>query len=121
MLFLLNTMIVEVAVPEVHLRQRWRAMGCGEPTSLRAQDAIDFVTQRILEARKAGRRLDADEAKDLAALVVAKTGANSLMLKPTASGGFEPRLRDLPYMVLETYRKGAANDRKPGLRQRVGA
>ncbi|MEM6536018.1 MAG: hypothetical protein AAGA24_04515 [Pseudomonadota bacterium] len=121
MLFLLNTMIVEVAVPEMHLRQRWRAMGCGEPTELRAQDAIDFVTKRIVAARKAGVAIDAETAKDLSALVVAKTGANSLMLKPTAGGGVEPRLRDLPHMVLETYRRGAANDTKSVVRLRADA
>ncbi len=110
MLFLLNTKIVEVAVPEMHLRQRWRAMGCGEPQTLRAQDAIGFVSQRLNTVMQAGHELDDDSARDLAALVIAKTGANSLTLKPTPSGDYEPRLRDLPQLVLETYRRGADND-----------
>jgi len=47
---------------------------------------------------------------DIAALIIAKTGANSLIMKPTASGGVEPSLRDIPPLVLETYLRGAAND-----------
>lgn len=110
MLFLLNTTIVELPVPELHLRQRWRGMGCGDPASLRAQDAISFVTERLVDLHRSSRALDNETAQDLASLVIAKTGANSLTLKPTASGRFEPRLRDMPKLVLETYARGAAND-----------
>lgn len=119
MLFLLNTTIVDVAVPEIHLSQRWRAIGCGEPSSLRAQDAISFVVNQMNIEREAGRQIDDVLAKDLAALIITKTGANSLIIKPVASGGVEPRLRNLPPLVLETYRRGADND-APG-RVRAGA
>lgn len=110
MLFLLNDMIVDIAVPEMHLQQRWRDMGCGDPRTLRAQDAISFVQDKIVKSQTSGRQLDDAAARDIASLIIAKTGANSLILKPTVSGVLEPRLRDLPALVLETYARGAAND-----------
>ena len=113
MLFLLNDRIVEVAAPESWVQHRWRALGCPDPRELRAQDAIDFVTDQVSQHNRAGYELSDDKARDLAALIIAKTGANSLILRPTASGGFEPHLRDIPLMVLETYQRGAANDGGP--------
>ncbi len=113
MLFLLNDMIVEVAVPEMHLQQRWREIGCGDPSVLRAQDAIGFVQGKVADHYAGKNKLSEDMARDMAALIITKTGANSLILKPTASGALEPRLRDLPIPVLETYQRGAANDGAP--------
>lgn len=111
MLFLLNDKVIEIEMPETHLMQRRREIGCGDPRNLRAQQAVEFAVQRFVSLRRAG----ADEVlagqKDIAALIIAKTGANSLILKPNAAGGFEPRLRDVPPLVLETYQRGAANDR----------
>ncbi len=111
MLFLLNDHIIELASPEAHLMRRWREMGCGDPRTLRAQDAIEYAKSEVEGFARSGKLLDAQTLSDLAALVVAKTGANSLILKPTASGRLEPRLRTLPQIVLETYQRGAANDR----------
>ena len=71
-----------------------------------AQEAIDFAASYVGSLRD----IDEDTALDVAALIISKTGANNLTLKPTASGRLEPRLRDLPQMVLETYQRGAAND-----------
>ncbi|MEO0550065.1 MAG: hypothetical protein AAFZ91_09095 [Pseudomonadota bacterium] len=110
MLFLLNDVIVEIDRPEVHLQSVWRDMGCGDPRGMRAQDAVEFVQQKMRDSLQSGEALNNELASNLAALIVAKTGANSLIFKPTASGGLEPRLRHVPTMVLETYRKGAANE-----------
>lgn len=121
MLFLLNTTLVAVAVPEMHLRQRWRTMGCGDPDTLRAQDAISFVVSKMMAQSGPNTDIDSELARDLAALIISKTGANSLILKPTPSGGLEPRLRDLPRMVLETYQRGAANDVVASPRERQNA
>lgn len=107
MLFLLNTQIVELASPELRLLRRWRKIGCGDPTALRAQDAIGFVAQKVHEASRSHMVLDDSLARDLAALVVAKTGANCLQLRPAPNGQLEPRLRTVPLAVLETYRRGA--------------
>ncbi|MEM7639957.1 MAG: hypothetical protein AAGA89_05180 [Pseudomonadota bacterium] len=111
MLFLLNDTVIEIDAPEAHLMQRWRAIGCGDPRQLRAQQAIEVAIERFAA-------LDAETPEDqvlyktdIAALVIARTGANSLILKPSATGGYEPRLRDVPTLVLEAYQRGAANDR----------
>ncbi|MDJ0922625.1 MAG: hypothetical protein QNI84_15965 [Henriciella sp.] len=106
MLFLLNDMIVEIDQPELHLQTVWRSMGCPDPRGMRAQDAVEFVQKKLA----GGYPLNADEARNFAALIVAKTGANSLIFKPTASGTLEPRLRHVPTLVLDTYRRGAANE-----------
>ncbi len=117
MLFLLNDTVIEIEMPETHLMQRRREIGCGDPRHLRAQQAVEFAVERFVSLRTA----EADEAlagqKDIAALIIAKTGANSLILKPNAAGGYEPRLRDVPSLVLEAYQRGAANDR--GQRRRA--
>jgi len=111
MLFLLNDKVIEIETPEMHLMQRRREIGCGDPRNLRAQQAVEFAIQRYSSLRDAAAEdVDAGQ-KDIAALIIAKTGANSLILKPNAAGGFEPRLRDVPALVLETYQRGAANDR----------
>lgn len=110
MLFLLNDRITDVAVPEMHLQQRWRDMGCGDPYRMKAQDAIEFAESRIAHHLFSQTSMDDDEVRDLAAMIIAKTGANCFILKPTPSGEFEPRLQHMPTMVLETYMRGAAND-----------
>ena len=110
MLFLLNDKVIEVEAPEARVMQRWREMGCGDPRQLRAQEAVEFVKHQFEAAKGNSHAADQDTWQDIAALIIAKTGANSLILKPTAGGGLEPRLRDVPPLVLETYKRGAAND-----------
>lgn len=117
MLFLLNDKVIEIDAPEAHLMHRRREIGCGDPRQLRAQQAVEAAVQRYAGM---GGSDDVDASmiqRDIAALIIAKTGANSLILKPNAAGGFEPRLRDVPPLVLETYQRGAANDR--GRRKRA--
>ena len=112
MLFLLNDKVIEIGAPEAHLLERWRDIGCGDPRLLRAQDAVEFAAQHFLNF---ARDTEADHelvAVDIAALIIAKTGANCLILKPNPAGSYEPRLRDVPPLVLETYLRGAANDRE---------
>ena len=107
---MLNHRVLQIEAPEALLLERWRTMGCGDPRTLRAQQAIDFVTQRFTELMPEPEELHTEQYRELAALIVAKTGANSLIFKPTASGRLEPRLQDLPQIVLQTYLRGAAND-----------
>lgn len=108
MLFLLNDHIVEIEIPEAHLHRRWRAIGCGNPHELRPQDAIEHVSHAMSEALRSGQTPNAMALQDYAALIMAKTGANSLILKPRADGSLEPRLQNVPNMVLETYQRGTA-------------
>jgi hypothetical protein len=115
MLFLLNDTVIEIDAPEAHLMQRWRAIGCGDPRQLRAQQAVTCAVERFASLKHANSEERTLGQFYIAALIVSKTGANSLILKPNAAGGYEPRLRDVPALVLETYMRGAANDR--GVRQ----
>jgi len=111
MLFLLNDKVIEINAPEAHLMQRWRTIGCGDPRTLRAQDAVEAAMQTYRALPGPINEADPEALKDIAGLIIAKTGANCLILKPTAAGGYDPRLRDVPPLVLETYQRGAANDR----------
>jgi hypothetical protein len=117
MLFLLNDTVIELDAPEAHLLARWRDMGCGDPRQLRAQHAVAFAVDRFADLLSADEDMMQLGQRDIAALIIAKTGANSLILKPSANGNYEPRLRDVPALVLEAYQRGAANDR--GERQRA--
>jgi len=110
MLFLLNDRVVELDAPEARVSGRWREIGCGDPRELRALEAVDFVKSKA-QSLLDGSVADDEMLKDLAALIVSKTGANSFILKPTPSGMVEARLSNIPDLVLETYRAGAANDR----------
>ncbi|MGC6499267.1 MAG: hypothetical protein ACON4C_03670 [Henriciella sp.] len=109
MLFLLNTTVVDVMVPEARLMSRWRQLGCGDPSDLQAADALDFVEQVMSRHLSTRQILDPDLAMDLAALIITKTGANCMSFAPAQDGGFKARLRDLPSLVLETYRDGSLN------------
>lgn len=111
MLFLLNDRVIEVETPEARVMSRWREIGCGDPSQMRAHEAVEFVKIRLGSSLPDCAIALNETFKDLAALIVSKTGANSLLLHPTASGDFEPRLRDVPAIVLEAYQRGAANDR----------
>ena len=111
MLFLLNDTVIEIDAPEAHLMQRWRAIGCGDPRQLRAQQAIEIAIERFATLGSEPSAEHMLRKTDIAALGIARTGANSLILKPNATGGYEPRLRDVPTLVLEAYLRGAANDR----------
>ena len=111
MLFLLNDTVIEIDAPEAHLMQRWRAIGCGDPRQLRAQQAVAFAIERYVGLHSSNLEDQMLGRADIAALIIAKTGANCPILKPNAAGGYEPRPRDVPALVLETYKSGAANDR----------
>ena len=116
MLFLLNDKVIEVPAPEAHLLERWREIGCGDPRQMRAHDAVEYAAIRYQKLLETHSEDDSSLLADIAALIIAKTGANSLILKPTASGSVEPRLRDIPPLVLETYQRGAANDQSDRIR-----
>ena len=120
MLFLLNDRIVEIELPEAHLQRRWRSMGCGDPHHMRAQEAIEFVRDAMSVSLRKREQPSPEILRDYAALILSKTGANSLILRPRADGSLEPRLQDIPLMVLETYKRGAAND-EAQTRQRANA
>nr|WP_070958548.1 hypothetical protein [Hyphomonas sp. Mor2] len=117
MLFLLNDTVIEIEAPEARVLSRWRDMGCGDPRKMRASDAVEFARTQIAPWIGKTAEAESDLLQDVAALIISKTGANSLILMPTPGGQLEARLKDVPPLVLETFKAGAANDR--GERQRA--
>jgi hypothetical protein len=110
MLFLLNDTVIEIEAPEARVLGRWREMGCGDPRKLRASDAVEFVKTALHPWIGDTSTADGELLKDLGALIISKTGANSLILMPLQDGLYEARLQDVAPLVLETFQAGAAND-----------
>lgn len=96
MLFLLNDQIVDVETPEARLARRWKSLGCGDPRSLMARDAIEFAKAVVDSHRRDDADLENDLICDLASLIIAKTGANAALFLTTG----EPRLTLLPANIL---------------------
>lgn len=111
MLFLLNNQIIEIDAPELHLSRYWKRIGCGEPTSLRASDAVDFAVRVVNAHTSEGIDMEETVQQDLAALIVAKTGANAALF----DGSRTARLNILPEAVLA----GLADQRGIGSRSVV--
>ena len=109
MLFLLNDRIVDVEAPEVHLSSRWKSIGCGEPFSLMARDAIEFVRAVVDEHRKQAMEIDTLLAQDLAALIIAKTGANAILFVRLEGKPSETRLTMIPENVLGALKERIDN------------
>ena len=96
MLFLLNDRIINVDAPEARLARRWKTLGCGDPRSMMARDAIEF-TKAVIESHRVNEMdIDPDLADDLAALIIAKTGANAALF----IANNDPRLTLLPEGIL---------------------
>ncbi len=104
MLFLLDDRVIEVDMPEIRLARRWRVLGCGDPHLLRARDAVEFARAIIDETRADSVPLEAEIAADIAALIVARTGANAVQFRPRAQGPSEPHLFTLPEEAMAAFR-----------------
>lgn len=98
MLFLLNDQIIDVEAPEARLVRRWKTLGCGDPRSLMARDALEFAKAVIDSHRSSDSKMDNELIGDLASLIIAKTGANAALFLSTG----EPRLTLLPSNILAT-------------------
>jgi len=96
MLFLLNNQIIEIDAPELHLSRYWKRIGCGEPTALRASDAVDFAIMVMNAHVDEGIELEETVLQDLAALLISKTGANAALF----NGSQSAKLNVLPEAVL---------------------
>jgi hypothetical protein len=103
MLFLLNDRVLEVEMPEVRLSKCWRRLGCGEPGAMRAREAVEFARAVLDQARHDEIEPELDTLTDLAALIIAKTGANGAQFQPRASGPSEVRLSQFDERVLESF------------------
>ncbi|HPE48939.1 MAG TPA: hypothetical protein PLR76_11100 [Hyphomonas sp.] len=113
MLFLLNDQIADVAIPEIHLSKRWKVLGCGDPAAMRAREALDFVSRVVAEHVREGVRLEETLVEDLAALIIAKTGANAALFPATDGRVSEARLTILPETILASLREKHVHDGQP--------
>lgn len=104
MLFLLNSTIVEIDAPELHLAKHWKRIGCGEPSVMRASDAVDFAIMVVHGHVDEGLALEPETAQDLAALIIAKTGANAALF----AGNNMAKLNVLPEPVLQGLQRALA-------------
>lgn len=104
MLFLFNDRIIEVELPELRLARRWRSLGCADPAGMRAREAVEFARAVIDQAERDGQSLDHETRLDIAALIIAKTGANAVQFVPRMSGPSEPRLSNVAEAALEAFR-----------------
>ena len=105
MLFLLNEQIVDVAIPEIHLSKRWKVLGCGDPGSMRAREALEFVARVVSAHVQEGVAMEVSLVEDLAALIIAKTGANAALFPGKERRVGEARLTILPETILASLRK----------------
>lgn len=110
MLFLLNEQIVDVTIPEIHLSKRWKVLGCGDPASMRAREALEFVARVVSAHVKDCVPLESSLVEDLAALIIAKTGANAALFPVTDGKVGEARLTILPETILASLRERHAHE-----------
>jgi len=118
MLFLFNDRVIDVELPENRVQKRWRRLGCGDPHLMRARDAIDIARAVVDQSGADGASLDEDTVHDLAALIIAKTGANAVQFVPRVTGPSEPRLSTIAHEALEAFRAQSAR-REDETRQRT--
>jgi hypothetical protein len=109
MLFLLNDQIVDIAVPEAHLSMRWKGLGCDDPYGMRASEALDFAAGVVNKHLASETLMEPKLVEDLAALIIAKTGANAALFPKDETGLAKPRLTILPESILEQL-KSASTD-----------
>ena len=110
MLFLLNEQIVEVAIPEIHLSKRWKVLGCGDPSGMRAREALEFVARAVSAHIEDGVVLEQGLVEDLASLIISKTGANAALFPVNDGKVGEARLTILPETILASLRERHTHD-----------
>lgn len=117
MLFLLNEFVTEVEAPELRLLKRGPILGFEDVHAMRAREAIDFARSKLQACQDEGTRPDDALIADLAALIIAKTGANAALFPIHDGRVAEPRLTILPETILETVRARLAEGAAPDIHQ----
>ena len=117
MLFLLNETVTEIEAPELRLLKRGPALGFEDIHAMRARDAIEFARARLQACHDRGTPPDAGLTADLAALIIAKTGANAALFPLHQGRVSEPRLTILPESILEAVRTRLAEGAAPDIRK----
>lgn len=104
MLFLLNDRVTWIEAPEIHLLKRGPVLGFEDLHAMRAREAIELARGKLQACHDAGIRPDEGLIMDLAALIIAKTGANAALFPVHEDQVSEPRLTILPESILEAIR-----------------
>jgi|1048.fasta_scaffold41732_2 hypothetical protein len=117
MLFLLNETVTEIEAPELRLLKRGPVLGFEDIHAMRARDAIEYARARLQACHDRGTTPDAGLIADLAALIIAKTGANAALFPIQDGRVSEPRLTILPESILEAVRARFAEGVAPDIRQ----
>lgn len=116
MLFLLNEYVTEVEAPELRLLKRGPVLGFEDAHSLRAREAIEFARGKLQSCHDIGEGPGEILIADLAALIIAKTGANAALFPVHDGRVSEPRLTILPESILEAVRARIAEGGDAGIR-----
>jgi hypothetical protein len=110
MLFLLNDIVTEIEAPEMRLLIRESVFG-GNVQALRPREAMDLVRGRLQALHDRGQVPDQTMVDDLAALIIAKTGANAALFPVHDGRVAEARLTILPEAILDAVRARIAEGR----------
>lgn len=116
MLFLLNETVTQIEAPELRLLKRGPALGLQDIHAIRARDAIEYARARLQDCHDQAAMPDPALLADLAALIIAKTGANAALFPLQAGRVSEPRLTILPESILEAVRARLAEGGRPDIR-----
>ncbi|MFN7054270.1 hypothetical protein [Hyphomonas sp.] len=115
MLFLLNDIVTEVEAPEMRLLARSKLLGV-DVLGLRPREAMDLARRKLQACHDRGGVPDAALVSDLAALIIAKTGANAALFPVHEGRVAEARLTILPEAILENVRTRYAEGDRPDIR-----
>ena len=96
MLFLLNEYVTEIEAPELRLLKRGPSLGFEDVHSMRAREAIEFARAKLQDCHDQAAVPGEILVADLAALIIAKTGANAALFPVHDCRVSEPRLTILP-------------------------
>lgn len=110
MLFLLNDIVTEIEAPEMRLLVRKAVFG-GDVHGMRPREAMELVRSRLQAVHDRGEVPDRAMVDDLAALIIAKTGANAALFPVHDGRVAEARLTILPESILDAVRTRLAEGR----------
>lgn len=114
MLFLLNDVVTEIDAPEMRLLVRGASFG-GDVQGLTPRGAMERVRSRLQAIHDRGQVPDRATVDDLAALIIAKTGANAALFPVHEGRVAEARLTILPEAILEAVRARLAEGQGPDM------
>lgn len=113
-LFLLNDVVTEIEAPEMRLLVRGANLG-GDVQGLTPREAMNLVRTRLQAVHDRGAVPERALIDDLAALIIAKTGANAALFPVHEGRVAEARLTILPEAILEAVCTRLAEGHRPDM------